>query len=81
MSATTNNFFFAKKEWPDKARNVLCNVGLLSFEPGPNTARNRTFSVLPGPGPARARADLYREVAQGSSRITKVKSDIAIVPV
>jgi hypothetical protein len=25
MSATTNNFFFAKKEWPEKARNVLYN--------------------------------------------------------
>jgi hypothetical protein len=26
MSATTNNFFFARKEWPEKARNVLYNV-------------------------------------------------------
>jgi hypothetical protein len=33
MSATTNNFFFVKKEWPEKARN---NIRLLSFEPGPN---------------------------------------------
>jgi hypothetical protein len=23
MSATTNNFFLAKKEWPEKARNVV----------------------------------------------------------
>jgi hypothetical protein len=26
MSATTNNFFIAKKEWPEKVRNVLYNV-------------------------------------------------------
>jgi hypothetical protein len=26
MSAATNIFFFAKNEWPEKARNVLCNV-------------------------------------------------------
>jgi hypothetical protein len=26
MSATTDNFFFAKKEWPEKARYVLHNV-------------------------------------------------------
>jgi hypothetical protein len=26
MSASTNNFFFARKEWPEKARNVLYNV-------------------------------------------------------
>jgi hypothetical protein len=32
MSATTNNLFFVKKEWPKKARNFW----LLSFEPGPN---------------------------------------------
>jgi hypothetical protein len=23
MSVTTSNFFFAKKEWPEKVRNVL----------------------------------------------------------
>jgi hypothetical protein len=26
MSATTNNFFYAEKEWPEKARNVQNNV-------------------------------------------------------
>jgi hypothetical protein len=26
MSATTNNFLFAKTEWPEKARNVLYNI-------------------------------------------------------
>jgi hypothetical protein len=25
MSATANNFLFAKKEWPEKAQNVLYN--------------------------------------------------------
>jgi hypothetical protein len=25
MSATTNNFFFEKKEWPEKIQNVLHN--------------------------------------------------------
>jgi hypothetical protein len=34
MSATTNNFLFAKKEYPEKARNGLYNVWLLSLEPG-----------------------------------------------
>jgi hypothetical protein len=36
MRATMNNFFFVKKEWPKKAPNVLYNVSLLSFEPGPD---------------------------------------------
>jgi hypothetical protein len=54
MSGTTNNFIFAeKKEWPEKAQNMLCNVWLRKFEPGPNPARARTLSVLPGPGPRR----------------------------
>jgi hypothetical protein len=44
-------FFFAKKEWPDKARNTLYNFSLLSFEPGPNPARTRTLSVPPGRSP------------------------------
>jgi hypothetical protein len=35
-SATTNNFFFAKKECLEKARNVLCNVCLLPFDPAPD---------------------------------------------
>jgi hypothetical protein len=26
IRATTNNFFFAKKEWHEKARNVLYNI-------------------------------------------------------
>jgi hypothetical protein len=53
MSATTNSFSFAKNEWPEKARNVLYNVLLLSFEPGPNPTRIQTLSGLPGPGPYR----------------------------
>jgi hypothetical protein len=55
MSATANNFLFAKKEWPEKAQNVLYNFWLLSFEPGPNPARTRTWSLLPGPGPGPCR--------------------------
>jgi hypothetical protein len=49
LSATVNNLYFFKKEWPEKARNVLYNIRLLLFEPGSNPARTRTFSVLPGP--------------------------------
>jgi hypothetical protein len=26
MSATTNNYFFVIKEWPEKARNILYNI-------------------------------------------------------
>jgi hypothetical protein len=36
MSATTNKFSFAKKEWPEEARNVLYNFWLLSFAPDPD---------------------------------------------
>jgi hypothetical protein len=36
MSASTNNFFFVKKQWTKKAWNVQYNIWLLSFEPGLN---------------------------------------------
>jgi hypothetical protein len=36
MGATTNNFVFAKIGWPEKARNVLYNLRMLSFEPSWN---------------------------------------------
>jgi hypothetical protein len=39
-----------RKEWPAKARSVLCNFGLLSFEPCPNPAWTRPSPVL---GPCR----------------------------
>lgn len=39
----------AKSECPEKARNVLYNVSLLSFNPGPNRVCSRTLSVLSGP--------------------------------
>jgi hypothetical protein len=55
MSATTNNSFFAKREWPEKIWNVLYNVWLLSFEPGLKAAWTRSLSVLPGPGPGPCR--------------------------
>jgi hypothetical protein len=45
MSETTNNVFFARKEWPEKARNVLTFDCYYL-----NPARTRTLSVLPGPG-------------------------------
>jgi hypothetical protein len=51
MSATTNNFFFAKKEWSGKTRDVLDNVWLLSFEPGPDP--NIICATRPSPGPYR----------------------------
>jgi hypothetical protein len=25
MGTTTHDFFFAKKKWPEEARNILCN--------------------------------------------------------
>jgi hypothetical protein len=63
MSATTNNFFFAKKEWPEKARYVLSNVWVLSFEPAPNPniicATRPVPRVGSGRAEARTRADLY----------------------
>jgi hypothetical protein len=34
VSATTTKFFFAKEEWPEKTRNVLYNISLLSSAPG-----------------------------------------------
>jgi hypothetical protein len=53
------------------------NVWLLSFEPGPNPARTRSLSVLPGPalGPGpecqgRARADLYLQDWQSPNPCT-----------
>jgi hypothetical protein len=52
MIATTNNFFFAKKEWPEKARNVLYKVWLLSFEPGPDANIICAVRLRPG-GPCR----------------------------
>jgi hypothetical protein len=62
MSATASNFLFAKKEWPEKARNVLKTFDCYNL----NQARTRTLSVLPGPvlgprteGQSRARTDLY----------------------
>jgi hypothetical protein len=54
VSAATNNHFFAKRERLEKARHVLYNVLLLSFEAGTNSAHARTLPALPGPG----RADL-----------------------
>jgi hypothetical protein len=36
VSATTIIFFFAKEDLPGNARNVVCNISLLSFEPEPN---------------------------------------------
>jgi hypothetical protein len=52
MSATTNNFFFAKNIWPEKARNVLYNIWLLSFEPGPNRGPdlNIFYAIRSRPG-------------------------------
>jgi hypothetical protein len=46
MNATRNILFFGKKEWFDKACNVVYHIGLLPFEPGPNSVRIQTFSAL-----------------------------------
>jgi hypothetical protein len=36
MNAATSNFHSVRKEWPEKARNVLCNVFvLIGPMPGP----------------------------------------------
>jgi hypothetical protein len=39
MSGTSSNFFFAKKEWPEKARNVLLTFDCYNL----NQARTRTL--------------------------------------
>jgi hypothetical protein len=49
MKYYTNNSLFAKKEWPETARNILYPVRLLSFEPDPNII----CAPRPGPGPSR----------------------------
>jgi hypothetical protein len=54
MSATTNNFLFAKQEWPEKAGDVLYIFWLLSFEPGPDPNIICATRPRPALGPGRA---------------------------
>jgi hypothetical protein len=51
MSATSNGFF-GKRKRLNKARNILHNNWLLSFQPGPNSSSAWTLTVLPGLGRA-----------------------------
>lgn len=43
MNMAVSNFLFAKKEWLEQTKNVLCNVLLVSTESGPFP----NFSLLP----------------------------------
>lgn len=47
VSITTNNFPL-KKEKPNKAQNVLCNIWLLLLQPGLNLTQTWTLSVQSG---------------------------------
>jgi hypothetical protein len=49
MSATTNKFFFAKKEDVGKPKMFYITFDCCNF----SQARTRALSVLPGPGPCR----------------------------
>jgi hypothetical protein len=53
ITVTVNKFFFAKKEWPQEAQNILCNTQLLLFESGPNQAQTHILSVLLNPDPCK----------------------------
>jgi hypothetical protein len=63
MSATTNNVFFEKKEWPEKARNILRLIVIIWTRPETRPDPNIVCATRPGPrvgsGRAEARADLW----------------------
>jgi hypothetical protein len=82
MSATTSNFFFAKKNGPRKPEMFYITFDCYHLNP----ARTRTLSVLPGPalGPGRAedraRADLYRKASTYTRHCNKEGRQHTSVP-
>jgi hypothetical protein len=73
-------FSLRKKEWPEKARNFLKTVWLLSFEPRPDPNIIRATKSRPGSrAEAWARADLYPLVLE-SAVTSPVWKQNAVLP-